>query len=299
MALLRDFSPFAFGSPELEQQYQSYQSAHMGTHVGNMSWSLGASVAVIIILAWKLSMDYPRVWWFNLPVCWGIGLFSTYAPVMFREHWQMFSLIIRTVLTLMDNAVHTFVLTQHVVRGKLHAWTLLELEFYRLLAFMFFAFAFPLSLPAWAVGQVPLYLTRGYILAGKYQNFQNLECPPIPWPVSAFFHSIVSAFLGPGANVSKVARCQVGIVFWKVQAEMLAAVVHLLREVAWRRSFLRAHPHLTGQNDTTRPAAWPFGSPGAVGICISVLAWIISLDVMAVDFWVSGIVGSDDMTLGR
>jgi hypothetical protein len=94
-------------------------------------------------------------------------------------------------------------------------------------------------------------------------------------------------------HVSKVAMCRAGVVFWKVQTEMMGAVVCVLRDVSWRCSFLKAHGHLMGHNGAARAAVWPFGSPRTALTCTSLLVWLVFVNVMAVDFWISGIVGSD------
>jgi hypothetical protein len=295
LACLQNVSPFAFANPGLEKQYQTYQSAYMGSHVGTMCWSMALSVAVIVFFAWRQSMDDFHVWRLTIPIalCLGGGFFSRYAPGTFRKHWQTCCFVIRTVLVVLDNDIHTFCVSQHIPSGKLPSRTLLEHEFYRLLSFTFFAVGFPLSLPAWGFAHIPLFFTPAFSLAAKYQSFKEFECPPIPWPVTVFMHSMVTTFAGNGPHVSRVAMCRVGVVFWKVQTEMMGALNCVLIDVAWRRAFLRAHPHLLGHSGAARADVWPFGSPRTALTCTYLLVWLIFIDVMAVDIWVSGIVGED------
>jgi hypothetical protein len=288
LAAIRDYSPFAFASLDLEQQYQAYQNSHVGGHVGTMCWSLGVWAGVINLLAWHKSIPYARLWLLSFPMvfCLGFGFFSHYSPAAFRSHWQICSFIVTCLLLLLDNDLNSFTLTHHITSGKLHAGTLLELEFYRMLAFIFYAFGFPLSLPAWAAAQVPLFI-QNFTSPSKYNNFQDLVCPSIPWPVSTFLEGVLPSFVGYGANLPKVARCQMGLVFWKVQTEMLAAIYVVLRDVSWRRSFLKAHPHLIGPNGAARAAAWPFGSPRTAVTCVALVVGFIYVDIIAIDIWVS------------
>jgi hypothetical protein len=89
--------------------------------------------------------------------------------------------------------------------------------------------------------------------------------------------------------MSKLVRCRVGIVFYKVQAKIAGAVIGVLRDVVGRRSFLRVHPHLLDRDGTPRATAWPFGSPRTAVTCVCLVVWLALLDVVALDFWVSSI----------
>jgi hypothetical protein len=250
-----------------------------------------------VLFAWSYSIDLPRsnLLVLTIVVCLAAGILCRFFPAAFGVHWRTYCFAMRVMLVLIDNDVHTFALMCRLASGKLHAWTLVELEAGRLFGFTFFASIFPISLPAWGLAQVPLNLTQAFSSASKYHHFQGLQCQYIPWPVATFMHSISRAFLEHGVDVSDVARCRVGVVFWKVQTEMMGAICGILRDVASRRSFLRAHPHLIGNNGAARAAAWPFGCPSTVVTSVSLVIWLGFLNVMAVDFWVSAIVGSDKM----
>jgi hypothetical protein len=294
LAHLRDFSPFAFACPALEKKYQGYQSDHVGSHVGTMCWLLAVTWAAMRIIVWRQSLDYPRPWLLTLPFafCAGITIFSRFAPVTFRRHWQAFSFSISALCVLLDNEGNTFMLAHRTASGRLHPGILLELQCYRLLAFGFLAMGTPLSLPAWGVNQAILFLTPRLGLAGKCERVRGSECQFIPWPVFTALRSLVIAYSGSEGRVSEPAWCQVCIVFWKVQMEMMGAVFRVLRDVAWRRAFLRGHPHLIGPNGAARAAAWPFGSPRTVVTCAGIIVCLVSVDIAAVDFWVWAIARS-------
>jgi hypothetical protein len=294
LARLRDFSPFAFASPALEQKYQDYQSDHVGSHVGTMCWLLAVTWAALRIFAWHQSVDYPRSWLFTLPLalCIGIGFFNSFAPVTFRRHWQACSFAIIVTHVLMDDEMHTFMLAHRTASGRLHPGTLFELELYRLLSFGFFATGTPLSLPAWGVVQAILFLTPGLSLPGKCERFRGSEREFIPWPVFGALRSLVIAYSGSGPRVSEPASCQVCIIFWRVQIEMMGAVFRVWRDVAWRRAFLRVHTQLIGPNGVARAAAWPFGSPRTIVTCAAIIVCLVAVDVTAVDFWVWAIARS-------
>ncbi len=298
VACMHDFSPFAFASTQLERQYHRYQSAHAPSHIGPMCWVQAASLALIILFAWHNSIDIPRLWLFKLAmaVCVGAGVLSHYSPAMFGVHWRTCCFLIRTALMVIDNDTNTFVLTRDLASGKLHAGLLVQLEAFRLVAFIFLATAFPISLPAAGFALLPVFLSQGFSSASKYQDFQGLHCQSIPGAVTTFGQSILLAHLGQGVEMSRVVKCQVGLVFWKVQTEMIGAVFGVLRDIASRRFFLRAHPQLIGQTGAACTAAWPLGSSSTVSTCISLMLWLTCLDVMAVNFWVSGIVGSQQLT---
>jgi hypothetical protein len=294
LARLRDYSPFAFACPALEQKYQDYQSDHVESHVGTMCWLLAVGWAAMRILVWHQSLDYPRAWLVTLPfaLCSGIGIFSRFAPVTFRRHWQACSFAISAACVLMDDEGNTFMLAHRTANGRLHPGMLLELEFYRLLAFGFFAMGTPLSLPAWGVTQAILFLTPGLSLASKCERIRGSECTCqfIPWPLLAALQGLVIAYSSSEGRMSEPAWCQVCVVFWKVQMEMMGAVFRVLRDVAWRRAFLRGHPHLIGPNGAARAAAWPFGSPRTIVTCAALIFCLVAVDVRAVEFWVWAIV---------
>jgi hypothetical protein len=292
MARLRDFSPFAFASPALEQQYQDYQSAHVGSHVGTMCWLLGIMWAGIRMLALHRTINYPRAWMFNIPVavCMAVGVFGKYAPALFRNHWHMCAWAITATQALLYDEAYTFLLTLRRGSGRLRGGSLLQLDFTRFLTSLLLAVGCPLSLPAWGFVQAVTFATPNFSLPGKSAISWGAQCLPVPWFVFSALQGIVIAYSGPGAILPEFAWCRVRIVFWRVQMEVLAAVVGVLRDVAWRRSFLRDHPHLIGHNGAARAAVWPFGSNRTLVTCVGLVMWLLSIDIMAVDFWVSAII---------
>ena len=64
---------------------------------------------------------------------------------------------------------------------------------------------------------------------------------------------------------------------------MLKGVGGLLRDVWWRREFLRTHPHLMGPDGAAQAASWPLGSARMILSCLCLVAGFAVWDVMAVD----------------
>jgi hypothetical protein len=298
IAHLRDFSPFAFASPALEKQYQDYQSAHVGSHVGIACWLLGLIWIGLNLIRWHHSLDYPRLWLisaFPVALCFSVGCFSSFFPALFRRHWQACAFAIITLQMLLDDKVHVLVLLVQAANGKQPSGTLIGSEFHRLLSFMFFAVGFPLSVPAWGLAHVALLVTADYLSAGRRQCVA--ESMSFPWPVSSALESTIIAYLGQGAYVTDPTRCQVWVMFWRIQGEVMGGVVGVLRDVAWRRSFLRAHPDLIGHDGAARAAAWPFGSPRTLIPCAGLVISLFYVEAVALDFRVSAILRSDRHTI--
>jgi hypothetical protein len=113
IARVRDLSPFAFASPALEKQYQDYQSAHVGSHVGIACWLLGLIWIGLNLIGWHQSIDYPRLWLisaFPIALCFSGGCVSSFFSALFRGHWQACCFAIITLQMLLDDKVHVFVL---------------------------------------------------------------------------------------------------------------------------------------------------------------------------------------------
>jgi hypothetical protein len=294
LASLRDFSPFAFASPALEQKYQDYQSDHVGSHVAIMCWLVGGLWGAVLIQASQLSINYPRAWVFYIPIvfCMSIGLFSTFSPAMLRKHWQACSLAINVMQMLFLDEGYSFTLMIRTGSGRPQDGTLLHMEFSRSGSSIFFALGLPLSLPAWGLVQMVLFATPNFSLAGTRQDGWGAQCLPVPSLLWTALHSTCVSYLGPQAHMPESAWCRVRVVFWRIQMEVMGAVVGVLRDVAWRRFFLKGHTHLIGQAGAARAAAWPFGSRRTAMTCVSLAVGLFGLDVMAVDFWVSAIARS-------
>jgi hypothetical protein len=293
LACLRDFSPFAFACPVLEKQYQEYQSAHVVSHMGTMCWLLCFMWAAGITFTWHKCVDFPHAP-LLLALCVVIAFFRYCAPVMFRRHWHLCSFIITVAHLLMYDTMHTTALALRMqsASGRLHDGTLLELELPRILTSFLFAMGLPLSLPPWLAAQMLMFATQNFTLAGKCESIEGLQRVFVPWPVSSALYSLTVAYSGVNDRLPESARCRVGMVFWRVQMEGTGAVFGVLRDIAWRRSFLTSHPHLIGQDGVARAAAWPLESPRTLMTCMSLVLSLVVLNIMAIDFWVSAVVHS-------
>lgn len=298
----RDFSPFAFACPALEQKYQEYQSARVGSHVGIACCLLGILWVFVANLGWHRSLFVvPRLWLFSLPVivCFAVSCFSSYAPGLFRRNWQASSFATITMHMLLDDEVHISVLALDAANGKQPGGTLLGCEFHRLILFVFFALGVPLSLPAWGLAHMALWVTADYGLAPRRQCIRGVECPSMAWLVSNVLRRIMSnvqrsIIVTYPRQGTHAVFCEVWVMFWRLQAKVIGGVVGVLRDVAWRCSFLRSHLHLIGPDGAARAAAWPFGSPCTTVTCLALLLCLLYVEVMAFSFRVSaGILSKD------